>query len=657
MASDDQAGAAGDPTATSPVTPPVTLPEIRPTAWAALGGRFALGLDGQFVLVDGTTGNADAPVARPGGRATVTSRGAGRVLVRRGLDATVADPFGGSTNASDGLAFPAVEGDGWWIANPRVVSRLIGTGATARLPSPELRAIAEVRGGFLLLATNAPGLFVWTPGRPPRPLSRTLVDAFPTELSVVATHPDRVAWQIACPATACGLHVTDVGSGRDVTLPGGILPFFDSGRAYGRFSPDGRYLALQVATNLAGPGALALVDLTTGAVVARRNIEVRFSSTGSDTSTAAVPFDFSADSGHLVVADWSIRPGRLVVLRTTDGALERTVDGVGRVDSIASFDAAPSTPSTLLFSGSGPIAPVPASGALAIISQNGDTLTTVDIDTGSQHVVHLSDISVGSTDDAVPALVALEGGFVWIRAGEAWFASSAGDLVSLGLANYVLPGRTPAEAWTVRRTDSGYEIMHLDGRTGGRGTAYESAVAPEGAVRDGLVIGRPASFTQGSSFEVWNPVSGRTRTVPVPLPARAPIVTAAGGTRVIWYDQACANVGSTCATYVTDLQSGHTDTLPANTTPYGGSTFVPDRSRVYVQMQDANDRTHLAAIDLTNMAVESVPGSEGIEQWAVSSRDFVVFQTDAIYVWAPGWLQAALLSPGTVGLVGGFAVR
>ena len=74
-------------------------------------------------------------------------------------------------------------------------------------------------------------------------------------------------------------------------------------------------------------------------------------------------------------------------------------------------------------------------------------------------------------------------------------------------------------------------------------------------------------------------------------------------------------------------------------------------------MQDENERTHLAAIDLANMTVDPVPGSEGIEQWAVSSRDFVVFQTDAIYVWAPGWPQAALLSPGTVGLVGGFAVR
>ena len=105
------------------------------------------------------------------------------------------------------------------------------------------------------------------------------------------------------------------------------------------------------------------------------------------------------------------------------------------------------------------------------------------------------------------------------------------------------------------------------------------------------------------------------------------------------------------------MQSGRTDPLPTNTFPYGGSSFVPDGPRVYVQVQDENERTHLAAIDLTNMAIEKVPGSDGIEQWAVSSRDFVVFQTDAIYAWAPGWPQAALLSPGTVGLVGGFAVR
>ena len=196
---------------------------------------------------------------------------------------------------------------------------------------------------------------------------------------------------------------------------------------------------------------------------------MRFSATGADTSAAAVPFDFSADGGHLVVADWANRPGRLVVLRTADGALERTVDGVGRVDSIASFDAVPIAPTTPLFSAPGPIAPVPAAGALAIISQNGDTLTTVDMDTGRQHVVHLSDLSLGTSDDTLPRLVALDGGFVWIRAGEAWFASTDGGLVSLGLANYVVPGRTPAEAWTVRRSDNGYEIMQVDGRTGVRG--------------------------------------------------------------------------------------------------------------------------------------------------------------------------------------------
>ena len=92
---------------------------------------------------------------RPTRRAAITSRGAGRVLVQRGLDATVADPHGGSTNASDGLAFPAVDGDGWWIANPRVVSRIIGSGPTARLPSPEM---PRDRGGprWLLVAGDGP---------------------------------------------------------------------------------------------------------------------------------------------------------------------------------------------------------------------------------------------------------------------------------------------------------------------------------------------------------------------------------------------------------------------------------------------------------------------------------------------------------------------
>ena len=225
--------------------------------------------------------------------------------------------------------------------------------------------VAAVRGGFLLRTPDVPGLFVWAPGQQPRaahpaagpgrsgrralgrgdaPGSRRVADRMPGSCVRTPRHRCRVGSR----RHAARRHpaVLRLRTARTAASP----PTAATSRCRSRRTSRARARS-------------SLVDLATGSVVARRDIQVRFSSTGSDTSAAAVPFDFSADSGHLVVADWSIRPGRLVVLRTADGALEHTVDGVGSVDSIASFDAVPTVPATALFSGSGPIAPLPTGRA------------------------------------------------------------------------------------------------------------------------------------------------------------------------------------------------------------------------------------------------------------------------------------------------------
>ena len=118
-----------------------------------------------------------------------------------------------------------------------------------------------------------------------------------------------------------------------------------------------------------------------------------------------------------------------------------------------------------------------------------------------------------------------------------------GTAVSLGAATFVMSGGNPDEGWTVLRTDDGYDLTRFDGKTGALGATYKSAAAPEGAVRAGLVVGRPATFTRPSEIEVWNPATGRARTIGIVACTRSsprPAVHA-----VIWYDQSCSDEGAT----------------------------------------------------------------------------------------------------------------
>jgi hypothetical protein len=354
------------------------------------------------------------------------------------------------------------------------------------------------------------------------------------------------------------------------------------------------------------------------------------------------------------VADWTETRGRLIVVRVADGAIEATIEGVGAVDSLALLDAAATPPAPPLFAGGTPLARFSTGGVLATLSTAGDVLTIVEIDTGVQRVVQLEYRPPAFGSDFRPRLVALAGGFAWIRNGEAWFAPVRGDPVPLGAAFYVLPGGTPSEAWTVARAGDGYDVTRIDGTTGARGATYHTIAGPEGALDDGLVLGRPASFTRGSVIEVWNPATGRTRSTPVA--ARSPVITAAGGTRVLWYDQSCSGEDETCGTRLTDLATGRTEALPLNSYSSATAAASPAGERLYTQVQDSAGVTKLTTIDPTTMQSIDVPGSTGADLWVASSRNFVVFESDAIYLWAPGWNEPQLLSPGTLGIIGGLAI-
>ena len=620
-----------------------------PNEWRILDSRFALEVDGQPVVIDHMTGAIDAPRALPDGQTSVLTGQSGAYLLAVGGDAYIVGRDGSVVAGAGWDVFPASDGAGWWAAQGRTVNAIVGDAEPFATPVG-FGAVAAVRDGFLLRSFDANALSLWSSGGEPRPIAPS------DEVALVAVHPDRIAWHSRCPGDGCGLHVTEVVSGRDVVLPGVILPLFEAGRVHGRFSPDGRYLALHVSTNLAEPGSFALLDLTSGAIVARVNIGIAMPAPRAGSTLHSVPFDFTPDSEHVVVADQSSSRGALLVLRTADGANEHVLDRIAGVESVVALEREPTAPTTPLLAEGASAAPFSTGSTLALVGTAGDVLTVVDIDSGTQRVVELDYTAPTGDNDFQPRLVALDGGFAWIRDGEGWFAPTDAAPVSLGAATYIMPGGEPTVGWIVERADTGFAVTSFDGSTGARGSTYQTAAGPEGVVRAGLVIGRPASFTRGAELEVWNPETNDAQSISID--ARYPVITSAGGTRVVWYDQSCAAESRTCGSRVTDITTERTEALPENAYPFSAAATTPAGDVLYLHAQDDSGSTRLTAVELATMSALDVPGSVGVEQWAASGRGVVVFQrNNAIYLWLPGWEDAALLSPGGFGIVGGVALR
>jgi hypothetical protein len=140
----------------------------------------------------------------------------------------------------------------------------------------------------LLLAPAEPSgaatFELWNPGAP-HAASRTFD-------GVLAASASRVAWATPC-APVCGVEVLDLATGRDtlVRLPGA------SSAVNGAFSPDGKFLALQVSSeNVGDDGALAMrldvVSMASGKQTVASIIYV--------SSDALVGFGWPADGDDLV---------------------------------------------------------------------------------------------------------------------------------------------------------------------------------------------------------------------------------------------------------------------------------------------------------------------------------------------------------------------
>jgi hypothetical protein len=615
-------------------------PRSRPfeaSSLRAVNGRYVAVADDELVLISSETASVtvigDAPTD-----ARILAGNAEGALVVDGNQLVLARPDSSLFSFAGDSVFPSADGTAWLqVTHDHVAAPEEGF-HPVQLPADHA-AISSTRDGYLLHHPTSRELGTWTPGGNFAPFT-------PAHAIVIATHPDRVAWVTRCPGSECGLHVTDLTTHTTVALRPDIMPAGAEGGTSGRFSPDGRYLALGIATNERGPSELSLVDLTTGLLVVRSDLRIALTRRAIDRFTA-LPFAFTGDSARLVVpSEDSMRA--LDVINTGNGVVMETVHGVGRVESIAALDAPPVAATAPLFDPAALLDRFDTDATLALANSAANRLTLVDFDTGATRDV---DLPRGDGDEFQFSLLALTEGFAWISDGHAWWIPIAGDPVDLGAAGHLFAGSDRSEAWAVTYLDRGYEISRIDGTTGSRGPSFGSHIAPFAAVRDGPVVGRNASFAGPASLEIWDPASGETRNVEVP--AEFPMVTAAAGDVVVWYDQACRGPQG-CPGGVTNVATGSTVTLPFAETNTYSARLAPDGSRLYAFGNDGV----LQVIDLTTLAREVVPGAIDFERFAVSAGGAVVYQRDnGVHVWEPGWAESESVSTATFDLVDDIAVR
>jgi len=143
---------------------------------------------------------------------------------------------------------------------------------------------------------------LWAPG------TRRLSRSFP---NVIAASPGEIAWVPLC-VTHCTVHVTNLNGG-----PDRAIPLAERIQAYqGAFSPDGRFLALQVTTGITADGRVAATRLAVAALASGRLTAVPGSTIGSGNG---VDFGWQASSDELV-ADVGLQGGWQVAVWRPGGA-------------------------------------------------------------------------------------------------------------------------------------------------------------------------------------------------------------------------------------------------------------------------------------------------------------------------------------------------
>jgi hypothetical protein len=238
----------------------------------------------------------------------------------------LADGASGVTRAgtANTVAPGAGRGTLWLTSYPPDAAAAPGT---ARLASADGRALGppvRLPAGYAIQAGTVRGLLLapraakggadllWNPatGRVTRRLS-----------GVIAASAGRIAWQEPCPG-GCRLHLLELASGWMITIPlapGSTVPA-------AAFSPDGRYLALQVTSPAGGDSGAAPTRLEVAGLTALRLSPVPGTSVSSD---ALAGFGWPDGQDRLVaelsfttkvqVAAWKPGAPRLAVAEVQPG--------------------------------------------------------------------------------------------------------------------------------------------------------------------------------------------------------------------------------------------------------------------------------------------------------------------------------------------------
>ncbi|HTU74316.1 MAG TPA: hypothetical protein VMG38_12435 [Trebonia sp.] len=197
------------------------------------------------------------------------------------------------------VAPAATAGAVWLTSYPPGVSMTsaAGTAWEASSRGPLTRPV-RLPGGYLIDQGTDHGLLLAPLGLPPGAAAYKLWDpsaprASRTFTRVLAASPGEVAWTSAC-ALTCSVRTLNLATGKQaaVALPAG------SAASSGTFSPDGRFLALQVSFGNSGDGGELSTQLEVAPAGGSRLTIVPGTGASSD---ALVGFGWPAGADSLVV--------------------------------------------------------------------------------------------------------------------------------------------------------------------------------------------------------------------------------------------------------------------------------------------------------------------------------------------------------------------
>jgi hypothetical protein len=202
--------------------------------------------------------------------------------------------------AADFVA-PAATTDAVWLVSYRAGAVMPTTSGTAQELSVAGTALGPRRRlppGWVIDQGTSSGLLLapeytragvvryqlWAPG------TRRGSPSFP---NVIAVNPGEIAWVPAC-AARCTVHVLNLNGG-----PARAIPLAGRSQAYqGAFSPDGKFLALQVTTGTGTGGRATASRMVVAALPSGRLTTVPGTTIGIGN---AVDFGWQAGSGQLAV--------------------------------------------------------------------------------------------------------------------------------------------------------------------------------------------------------------------------------------------------------------------------------------------------------------------------------------------------------------------